>query len=124
MYLSAPGYVAPERLRESRFFVRQWSEGDHVDSLGVRRHNDSGMVFQLVKGCGKYDWSAFLERSIVEFCDWLNPNGVEALAITPQLSILVEHDGADLPPINLSKLTVRCLSSIGAEIDVDVVNCL
>lgn len=122
LILSAPGSDSTllGALRDSAEEI--WREGDKVSPRSSKTHDESGVQFRLLKFSTDYDWLELMEPALKDLCAQLISQKEGWHGVIPYLSLYIQTDGESFPPLFFTSTMMQCLASIGAEMDVDVIN--
>ncbi len=101
-----------------------WYEGDKVSARTSKTHEESGVQFRLLKFSTEYEWLEQMQPLLTNLCSQLISQKEAWSGVVPYLSLYVQTDGDSFPPLFFSGDILKCLSSIGAEMDIDVIRTL
>ncbi|MDP2323385.1 MAG: hypothetical protein Q8N51_05070 [Gammaproteobacteria bacterium] len=122
LIVSDRGFCPDPDLIASRHFHRAWKEGDLVVPQATKRFDDAGVAFRLLHEYTDADWAEVVLFAFEEVAAQIATASVTTKFPTPHLSVFVETDGSDSPPIFLSRELLDVVVSIKGEVDVDIVN--
>jgi len=124
LILSARGFDSKllGELREEAEEI--WYEGEKISLKSSKTHDESGVEFRFLKDSTAYDWLEQMEYSLINFCSRLLSQRESWRGVVPHLSIYIRTDGNSYPPIFFSSGILKCLVSIDAEMDIDVIAAL
>ncbi len=122
LIVSAEKYDVPGTFSAHPLFHRSWKSGDLVVPHGTKRFRDSGVSFILLKEHTLPEWLELVSERTKDAMSFLRRNSAEHPP--PELSIYIETDGSDFPPLNFDLEWLKYLASFNISLDIDVVNCL
>jgi hypothetical protein len=121
LIISGEGFHPTPELMATRHLHRAWKTGDLVIPRATKRFSDSGVAYRILHEYANADWTVVALESLREVAAQVEGIQSAAEIPTPHLSVFVETDGGDYPPIFLSREFLDVVDSIGCEIDIDVI---
>lgn len=124
LWVSERGFEPSTELTASPYFLRVWTEGELVTPQATKRFKDSGVLYQLLREHPGVDWVQIALPRLQAVAELLRTVGLHAALPVPLLEIILETDGTDFPPFFLGRPILGIIQSMGAEVDVDIMNSL
>ncbi|MFC5475097.1 hypothetical protein [Paraherbaspirillum soli] len=124
LIVSGKDFQPNSDLMTSTHLHRAWKEGDLVIPQATKKFEDAGVVYRLLHEYSDMDWAEVMLENLKEIAALITGVSVTMTLPTPQLSVFIETDGRDYPPIFLSREILDVLDSIYSEVDIDVVHSL
>ena len=124
LIVSGKDFEPPPGLKAGPFLYRIWKEGDLVVPKATKHFADSGVSYRLIHEYQDVDWADVIMPPLAEVTMRVRSVMHNLALPTPHLSIFVETDGNDYPPLFFPRELLRLVESIDCEIDVDIVHSL
>lgn len=122
--VSEKGFRPGPELMASRHLHRAWREGDLVIPQATKKFDDAGVTYRLMHEHADADRTEVVLVPLKKVAAQIKSVAATTALPIPHLSVFIETDGSDYPPIFLSRELLAVVDSMHAEIDVDVVNSL
>jgi hypothetical protein len=113
-------YPVPDLL-VSKYLHRTWREGDLVAPKTILRFKNSGLSYELLHEHSGVNWLDIMLPSLRDVATLVANIAATTTLPSPELSIFIETDGSEFPPIHLTREFLSVIELIDSKIDIDVV---